>query len=101
MRPLVLGEVSPFGSSFFGSSLPPLLLLPLLFESVLLTVGCYTSKNPNNSECSGDTNRAILASTIVAASSSREAVVVGTVYVVVVQQPSFSEDRESGEKNEC
>lgn len=102
MRPLVLGEVSPFELSFFGSSLLPLLLLlPLLFESVSLTVGCYTSKNLNNSGCSGDTNRAILASTIVATSSPRDTVVVRTMYVVVVQQSGFGEDGESGEKNEC
>ena len=96
----MLGEVSPFESSFFGSSLLPLLLLPLLFESVLLTVGCYPSKNLNNSGCSGDTNRAVLASTVVATSSPRDTVVVGTMYVVVVQQSSFGEDGESGEKNE-
>ena len=95
----MLGEVSPSELPFEPPLPPP--LPPLLFESELLTVGCYTSKNLNISGCSGDTNRTILASAIVATSPPRDTVVVGTMYVVVVQQSGFGEDGESGEKNEC
>jgi len=58
------------------------------------------SKNLNNQGSSAGTNRAVLASTVVTTRPPRKAVMVGTMYVVVVQEPSFGEDGESGEKNE-
>jgi len=99
----VFGEVLPF-----ESSLPPplllllllsLLLLPPLVESVLL-VGCYVGKRLNSQGSSTGTNGALLASTVIATRPPREAIVVGTMYVVVVQQSSFRKDGESGEENE-
>jgi hypothetical protein len=47
-----------------------------------------------------DTNRTVLASTSVAVRTTRDAVVVGAMDVVVVQGCGFGEDRENGEKSE-
>lgn len=47
-----------------------------------------------------DTDRTVLASTSIAVRTTGNAIVVGTMDVVVVQECSFGEDGESGEENE-
>lgn len=47
-----------------------------------------------------DTNRALLASTGVAICTAGDAIVIGTMNVVLVERCGFDEDGESGEENE-
>lgn len=76
-----------------------LVLVLLLLMSVLVALGYHVDKNLPIQGSWVDTNITLPASTGIVRTAG-DAIVIETMYVVVVQGHGFGEDGESGEKNE-